>query len=196
MGAQVQDGQAEDAPSGVIRGYDAVTGKLAWAWDMCNPSLTGEPPEGQTYTRGTPNMWTSAAGDEELGYVYVPLGNSSVDYYGGNRKACENEYSSSLVAIDVTTGKPVWHFQTVHYDVWDYDLGSQPTLVDIPTDKGERAGGDPPEQAGRDLRARPAHRQAALPGRGAQGAEGRRRGGRAFADAAVLRLHTASRSRR
>jgi quinoprotein glucose dehydrogenase len=136
VGGQVQDGQAEDAPSGVIRGYDAVTGKLAWAWDMCNPSLTGEPPAGQTYTRGTPNMWTSAAGDDQLGYVYVPLGNSSVDYYGGNRKACENEFSSSLVAIDVTSGKPVWHFQTVHYDLWDYDLGSQPTLVNFPSDKG------------------------------------------------------------
>lgn len=136
MGAQVKDGQAEDAPSGVIRGYDAATGKLAWAWDMCNPDLTGVPPDGQTYTRGTPNMWTSAAGDEELGYVYVPLGNSAVDYYGGNRSECENEYSSSVVALNVTTGKEVWHFQTVHYDVWDYDLGSQPTLVDFPTDNG------------------------------------------------------------
>lgn len=136
MGAQVLDGQAEDAPSGVIRGYDAVTGDLAWAWDMCQPDMTGYPPEGKTYTRGTPNMWTSAAGDEDLGYVYVPLGNSAVDYYGGNRKACENEYSSSLVAIDVTTGKEAWHFQTVHYDVWDYDLGSQPTLVDFPTGDG------------------------------------------------------------
>lgn len=138
MGAQVQDGQAEDAPSGVIRGYDAVTGKLAWAWDMCNPGLTGEPPAGQTYTRGTPNMWTSAAGDEALGLVYIPLGNSAVDYYGGNREPCEDEFSSSLVAIDVTTGKPAWHFQTVHYDVWDYDLGSQPTLVDIRTEEGTK----------------------------------------------------------
>jgi quinoprotein glucose dehydrogenase len=136
MGAQVQDGQAEDAPSGVIRGYDVVTGKLAWAWDMGHPDRTGAPPAGETYTRGTPNMWTSAAGDDKLGYVYVPLGNSSVDYYGGNRKDFENEFSSSLVAIDVTTGKPVWHFQTVHYDVWDYDLGSQPTLVDMPTSSG------------------------------------------------------------
>ena len=98
--------------------------------------LTGLPGDGETYTRGTPNMWSSAAGDEKLGYVYVPLGNSAVDYYGGNRKACENEYSSALVAIDVTTGKEAWHFQTVHYDVWDYDLGSQPTLVDFPTDDG------------------------------------------------------------
>jgi quinoprotein glucose dehydrogenase len=136
VGGQVRDGQAEDAPSGVIRGYDAVTGQLAWAWDMCRPDRTGAPPPGETYTRGTPNMWTSAAADEELGYVYVPLGNSSVDYYGGNRLDCENEFSSSLVAIDVTTGRDAWHFQTVHYDLWDYDLGSQPSLVDLPTDAG------------------------------------------------------------
>jgi quinoprotein glucose dehydrogenase len=137
VGGQVQDGQALDAPSGVIRGYDAVTGKLAWAWDMCRPDLAGAPPPGETYTRGTPNMWTSAAGDEKLGYVYVPLGNAAVDYWGAKRKACENEFSSSLVALDVTTGKPAWHFQTVHYDLWDYDLGSQPTLVDFPTDSGQ-----------------------------------------------------------
>ena len=131
-GAQVKDGQAEDAPSGVIRGYDAETGELAWAWDLGNPDLTGAPPEGETYTRGTPNMWTQATGDEELGLVYLPMGNSSVDYYGGNRSAAENEWATSLVAIDVTTGKPAWHFQTVHYDVWDYDLGSQATLIDFP----------------------------------------------------------------
>jgi quinoprotein glucose dehydrogenase len=136
VGAQVKDGQAEDAPSGVVRGYDAVTGKLAWAWDMGHPDRVGAPPEGDTYTRGTPNMWTVAAADPELGYVYLPLGNSAVDYYGGNRKDFENEFNSSIVAIDVTTGKPVWHFQTVHYDLWDYDLGSQPTLVDLPTEKG------------------------------------------------------------
>jgi quinoprotein glucose dehydrogenase len=136
LGAQVQDGQAENAPSGVIRGYDVQTGKLAWAWDMGHPERMGAPPVGETYTRGTPNMWTSAAGDDELGYVYVPLGNAAGDYYGSDRKDFENMYNSSLVAIDVTTGKPVWHFQTVHYDLWDYDLGSQPTLVDVPTASG------------------------------------------------------------
>jgi quinoprotein glucose dehydrogenase len=135
-GAQVQDGMDEDAPSGVIRGYDATSGKFLWAWDMGRPDTTAEPGPGETYTRGTPNMWTAAAGDDKLGLVYVPLGNSSVDYYGGNRKDYENQYNSSIVAIDVTTGKPVWHFQTVHYDVWDYDLGSQPSLVDFPTGSG------------------------------------------------------------
>jgi quinoprotein glucose dehydrogenase len=132
MGAQVKDGQAENAPSGVVRGYDAVTGELAWAWDLGNPGETGEPPEGEVYTRGTPNMWTIASGDEELGLVYLPLGNSSVDYYGSNRSEAENEYATSLVAIDVTTGEPAWHFQTVYRDVWDYDLGSQATLIDYP----------------------------------------------------------------
>ena len=136
LGAQVKDGQAEDAPSGVIRGYDAVSGALAWAWDLGNPELTGMPRDGETYTRGTPNMWTTATGDEQLGLVYLPLGNSSVDYYGSNRSEAENEFATSLVAIDVTTGKPAWHFQTVHHDVWDYDLGSQATLVDFPSADG------------------------------------------------------------
>lgn len=135
-GHQVKDGQAEDAPSGVIRGYDAITGELAWAWDMGNPQQKGLPPEGEVYTRGTPNMWTTATGDEELGHVYLPMGNSSVDYYGANRSQAENEYATAVVAIDVTTGDPVWHFQTVHYDVWDYDLGSQVTLVDYPAEGG------------------------------------------------------------
>jgi quinoprotein glucose dehydrogenase len=130
-GAQVLDGQAEDAPSGVVRGYDAITGELAWAWDLQDPDRNRMgPPEGEVYSRGTPNMWTAAVADEELGYVYLPLGNSSVDYYGSNRSDAENEFATALVAVDATTGEEVWHFQTVRRDVWDYDLGSQPTLLD------------------------------------------------------------------
>ena len=136
IGHQVLDGQQEDAPSGVVRGYDAVTGEMLWAWDLGRPGETGLPEPGETYTRGTPNMWTTAAADEELGLVYLPLGNSAVDYYGANRSEAENEYATSVVAVDVTTGEDVWHFQTVHYDVWDYDLGSQPALVDFPTGDG------------------------------------------------------------
>lgn len=132
IGHQVLDNQRRDAPSGVVRGYDAVTGELRWAWDLANPEITGLPPEGETYTRGTPNMWTIASGDDELGLVYLPLGNSAVDYYGADRRELSNEFATSLVALDVTTGRPAWHFQTVRYDVWDYDLGSQGTLVDLP----------------------------------------------------------------
>jgi len=135
-GHQVLDGQKRDAPSGVILGYDAVDGHLRWSWDMVKPDQTGLPPQGQTFTRGTPNMWTTASGDEQLGLVYLPLGVSAADYWSSSRSDPEKAFATSLVAIDVTTGKVVWHFQTVHNDVWDYDLGSQASLVDFPTANG------------------------------------------------------------
>ncbi|MFJ1293813.1 pyrroloquinoline quinone-dependent dehydrogenase, partial [Paracoccus yeei] len=134
--SQVRDNQRRDAPSGVVRGYDVQSGALLWAWDMGRPGEKGLPPEGETYTRGTPNVWTIASGDDALGQVYLPLGNSAVDYWGSLRSEAENTYSTALVALDVTTGDVVWHYQTVHYDVWDYDLGSQGTLVDFPTQDG------------------------------------------------------------
>ncbi len=136
-GHQVLDGQRRDAPSGVIQAYDAVTGKLRWAWDMDQPELTGLPAQGKTYTRGTPNMWTTATGDDQLGLVYLPMGNSAGDYWSGSRTANQDKYATSLVAIDVNTGKPAWHFQAVRKDVWDYDMGSQATLVDYPTAAGK-----------------------------------------------------------
>lgn len=136
MGHQVLDGQYRDAPSGVIRGYNAVTGELAWAWDMLNPQRKGLPPEGEHYARGTPNSWTIASGDEQLGLVYVPMGNSAADYYSGSRSDIENQHNTAIVALDASTGEVRWVFQTIHIDVWDYDLGSQPTLVDLPTQGG------------------------------------------------------------
>ena len=135
-GHQVLDGQRNDAPSGVIQGFDAVTGEKRWAWDMIHPDWTGDPPPGQMYARGTPNMWTIASGDEALGLVYLPMGNSAVDYWSSDRHPAENEYATSLVALDVTTGKPRWHFRAVHKDVWDYDFGGQATLVDFPIGGG------------------------------------------------------------
>ena len=136
-GHQVLDGQDRWAPSGVIRGFDAVTGKLRWAWDMMHPDWNGYPPPGQTWARGTPNMWTTASGDEQLGLVYLPMGNSAADYYSGLRRPAENNYATSLVALDVTTGKPAWRFQAVRKDVWDYDFGAQATLIDYPTAGGK-----------------------------------------------------------
>jgi quinoprotein glucose dehydrogenase len=130
VGHQVLDGQCRCAPSGVIQGFDAKTGKLAWAWDMQHPDWHGYPPKGQVWARGTPNSWTTSAGDEKLGLVYVPTGNVADDYISAGRTPLENAYNSSIVAIDVTTGKPRWSFQTVKMDVWDYDIGSQPSLID------------------------------------------------------------------
>ncbi|SCW45266.1 quinoprotein glucose dehydrogenase [Sphingobium faniae] len=129
-GHQVLDGQDRWAPSGVIRGFDAVTGRLRWAWDMMRPEWTGYPPQGQTWTRGTPNMWTIASGDEQLGLVYLPMGNAAADYYSSLRRPLEKKFATSLVALDVTTGRPRWRFQAVRNDVWDYDFGAQATLVD------------------------------------------------------------------
>ena len=136
VGSQVSDGQTREAPSGVIRGYNAQTGALEWAWDMVNPDQTNPLPDGEIYTPGTPNMWTIASGDDALGLVYLPLGNSAVDYWGGDRSEAENAYSTALVALDVTDGEVRWFYQTVHYDIWDYDLGSQGTLADFPTPQG------------------------------------------------------------
>ncbi|MFT4077347.1 MAG: membrane-bound PQQ-dependent dehydrogenase, glucose/quinate/shikimate family [Asticcacaulis sp.] len=133
-GHQVQDGQYKWAPSGVIQGYDAVTGQLRFAWDMVHPERNGAPPPGETYTTGTPNMWTTATGDEALGQVYLPMGNAAADYLTGQRRPEEKMYSSGLVALNVDTGKPAWVFHTAINDVWDYDQGSQVSLVNFPVD--------------------------------------------------------------
>ena len=135
-GHQVTDGQWNEAPSGVVQGFDVVTGELRWAWDLGRPGETGRPEGDETFTRGTPNMWTIASGDEALGLVYLPMGNSSSDYWSRDRSAQENLYATALAALDVTTGQPVWSFQTVRIDVWDYDLGSQATLLDLTVEGG------------------------------------------------------------
>lgn len=136
LGGWVSDGQQWGEPSGVIRAYDAVTGKFAWAFDVGRPGEHGEPAPGQTYTHSTPNSWAPMSADPELGLVYAPTGNPAVDYYGGRRRPFDDEYSSAVVALDVETGAARWIFQTTHHDLWDYDVASQPTLVDIPTGDG------------------------------------------------------------
>jgi quinoprotein glucose dehydrogenase len=127
---QILDGQCRCSPSGVIQGFDAKTGKLAWAWDVEHPDWNGYPPAGQTWAKATPNSWMSSSGDEKLGLVYLPMGNYAADYISTGRPERSNQVSSSIVAIDVTSGKPRWVFQMVKKDVWDYDVGSTPSLID------------------------------------------------------------------
>lgn len=136
VGAFVADNQYRGEPSGVVRAYSVRTGELLWAWDLGNPSLTKLPAPGSTYTPGTPNMWTEPAFDDQLGLLYVPLGNETPDYYGFGRHPASEVYNSSLVALEIDTGRERWHFQTVHHDIWDYDLPSQPALVDLPDGHG------------------------------------------------------------
>ncbi|TCQ15927.1 membrane-bound PQQ-dependent dehydrogenase, glucose/quinate/shikimate family [Rhizobium sp. PP-CC-3G-465] len=138
VGGAVLDNQLWGAPSGVVRAYDAVTGELAWAFDVGRPDRRVAPPEGETYTLSTPNSWAPMSADERLGLVYLPTGNSSPDFFGGNRRPFDDEFNSSVVAVDVATGGVRWHFQTTHHDLWDYDVPSQPTLVDMPTANGIR----------------------------------------------------------
>ena len=132
LGGWVADNQELSEPSGVVRAFDAVTGELSWAWDLGNPAISKLPPEGQTYTRGTPNVWSTPAFDPELGLIYLPTGNATPDYWGSHRSRLSELYSSSVVALDAVTGKVRWSFQTVHHDVWDYDVPSQPMLIDFP----------------------------------------------------------------
>ncbi|OAG74266.1 D-sorbitol dehydrogenase subunit SldA [Gluconobacter japonicus] len=134
---EVLDGQRRWAPSGVIRGYDAESGKFVWAWDVNNPDDHSQPTGNRHYSRGTPNSWATLTGDNEQGLVYVPTGNSAADYYSALRSDAENKVSSAVVAIDVKTGSPRWVFQTAHKDVWDYDIGSQATLMDMPGPDGQ-----------------------------------------------------------
>ncbi len=134
LGGWVADNQQTSEPSGVVRGFDPVTGELKWAWDLGDEARTGLPPQGETFTRGTPNVWSLMSADDELGLVYVPTGNATPDYVGGHRSAAMDRYSSSVVALDGDTGQVRWHFQTTHHDIWDYDVPSQPTLVDVPVD--------------------------------------------------------------
>lgn len=136
VGGWVVDNQMVGEPSGVIRAFNVVTGELDWAWDLGNKAITRLPPPGETYTRGTPNMWTTASYDDTLGLIYAPLGNTTPDYFGANRPPFADEYNASLVALDVTTGRERWKFQTVHHDLWDYDLPSQPALLDLPDGNG------------------------------------------------------------
>lgn len=137
VGGWVSDNQHRGEPSGVIRAFDVRTGAVVWAWDLGNPQTTREPQDGQTYTLGTPNMWSHAAFDDKLGLIFLPLGNATPDYFSTGRPPHSESYNSALVALDIESGRERWKFQTVHTDLWDYDLPSQPALVDMPNDKGE-----------------------------------------------------------
>jgi quinate dehydrogenase (quinone) len=136
VGGWVWDNVKIDEPSGVVRAFDAKSGSLRWAWDLGNPEITKEPPPGQTYTLGTPNVWSTMAYDDQLGLVYLPTGNATPDFWGGKRRPFDDLYAASIVALDVSTGRERWHFQTVHHDVWDYDVSAQPALVDLPQERG------------------------------------------------------------
>ena len=137
VGGSITDNGAVDSPGGVIRAYDVRSGLLVWNFDPGNPQATEPLPSGDTYVRSTPNSWTIATADEALGLVYIPTGNQTPDQWGVPRTAEAERFTDTLVALDLNTGQVRWEFQTVHHDLWDRDLPSQPTLVDIDGPQGK-----------------------------------------------------------
>ena len=131
-GAWVSDGEPQ-GPSGDIRGFDARTGREKWRFhtvprpgEFGNDTWAGD----SWRDRGGVNVWSIMSVDDKRGMVFLPLTSPSFDYYGGDR-AGANLFADSVVALDCATGARRWHFQTVHHNVWDYDLPSQPMLVTV-----------------------------------------------------------------
>lgn len=142
-GSLVSDGSPK-GPSGDIRGFDARTGELLWRFHTVpRPGELGNDTwQGDSWKdRGGTNAWSVMSVDEKNGLIFVPLTSPSYDMYGGDRKGA-NLFGNSVVALDYRTGKRRWHFQTVHHDVWDYDLPAQPVLVTV-----QRQGKDVPAVA-------------------------------------------------
>lgn len=136
LGGHVTDNSSTDEPSGVIRAFDVHTGELVWNWDSGNPENTDPLPEGETYTRNSPNVWAPISVDEGLGLVYLPMGNATPDQYGANRSENDETYSAGLVALNLEDGQVEWVYQFVHHDLWDMDTPAQPVLIDLATSEG------------------------------------------------------------
>ncbi len=124
VGSAIGDNGAVDMPRGVVRGYDARTGALRWTWDPIPWA------EKQQVRTGAANAWSAIAADPALDLVFIPTGSASPDYFGGTRPG-DNKWANSVVALRASTGDFVWGFQVVHHDLWDYDVASQPTLINF-----------------------------------------------------------------
>ena len=132
LGASVADVLRPDAPAGDVRAFDVRSGALAWTFHTI--ARAGEPghetwENGITRT-GAANVWSTITADPARGLVFLPVSSASPDFYGGERLGA-NLYSDSVVALEASTGRIRWHFQTVHHDLWDYDLAAPPVLVTL-----------------------------------------------------------------
>ncbi len=136
VGAALQTGTAPVSKTnvpGYIRGFDVRTGKKLWTFKTIPQAgeFGNETWESDSWKyTGNTGAWVPLSGDEELGYVYIPVEAPTGDFYGGHRLG-DNLFSDSLVCLDARTGKRIWHYQLVHHDVWDWDIGAPPILVDI-----------------------------------------------------------------
>jgi quinoprotein glucose dehydrogenase len=128
VGSSISDNRSVEAPLGTVRAFDARTGRARWNWD---------PLVHDGIAAGSANVWAPMSSDEDRGLVFLPTSSPSPDFWGGKRPG-DNAHADSVVALRAETGELVWSFQTVHHDVWDYDLPAQPTLARIDTGEGTR----------------------------------------------------------
>jgi quinate dehydrogenase (quinone) len=138
VGGRVADNVQADMPGGVIRGFDVVSGVMRWAFDPGNPQDRQAPAGNTTYVRSTPNSWAPMSYDPAMNTVFLPMGSSSTDIYGVERTALDHRYGASILALNATTGAEKWVYQTVHNDLWDFDLPMQPTLSDFTKADGSK----------------------------------------------------------
>ena len=136
VGSFIMDNQSNYQPPGVVRAYNVFTGELVWAWDVLSDKAHPPLAKGESYPQNTANVWSVMSVDEDLGLVYLPTGNVPPDFFGGFRTPEQDRFPSSIVALEASTGNVHWSFQTVHHDLWDYDIGSQPVLLDFPMNDG------------------------------------------------------------
>ncbi len=133
VGSAINDNDRVQMPSGVVRAYDARTGALVWAWDAI-PRDPADPAR-STWRNGADrtgaaNVWGPLSADPDHDLVFLPTTSPSPDYYGGERQGA-NLYADSVVALRASTGKLVWAFQVVHHNLWDYDVPSAPSLIEV-----------------------------------------------------------------
>ena len=128
VGSAIADNVRIEAPLGTVRAFDARSGKARWSFD---------PLVHDGIDAGHANVWAPMSADEERGLLFLPTTSPSADFWGGKRPG-NNEHANSVVALRSETGELAWSFQTVHHDVWDYDLPAQPTLARIDTGEGMR----------------------------------------------------------
>ena len=137
VGSAIDDNARVDMSSGVVRAFDARTGKLRWKWEPIPPNAetgtSAKPPNTSTWRTGAGNAWSVMAVDPQRGLVFVPTGSPSPDYYGGLRPG-DDKWANSIVALHAKTGEMAWGFQLVHHDLWDYDTASPPLLATIKHD--------------------------------------------------------------
>jgi len=131
-GALTADGEPQ-GPAGDVRAFDVITGKLVWTFHTVarENEFGGDTwPKDAAKDRAAVNPWSVLSVDQDRGILFLPLTSPAYDYYGGDRKGA-NLFGDSLVALDAATGKRLWHFQTVHHNLWDYDIPAQPVLVTV-----------------------------------------------------------------